>query len=124
MKTGISFLMIMMIATQFITAQTSNTLTPKEKKQGWVLLFDGVSSNGWTTSGGKPAPAGWEVKNGCISTLKGGKGGDLITAAEYSDFDFSVDYNIEPGCNSGIKYFYTKYETGGNLVMETQILDD
>ncbi len=124
MKTGISFLMIMMIATQFITAQTSNTLTPKEKKQGWVLLFDGVSSNGWTTSGGKPAPAGWEVKNGCISTLKGGKGGDLITAAEYSDFDFSVDYNIEPGCNSGIKYFYTKYETGGNLGMEYQILDD
>ena len=123
MKIGLSFL-IMMIGTQFITAQTSNTLTPKEKKQGWVLLFDGVSSNGWTTSAGKPAPAGWEVKNGCISTLKGGKGGDLITAAEYSDFDFSVDYNIEPGSNSGIKYFYTKYETGGNLGMEYQILDD
>src|SRR5690606_15856156 len=59
-----------------------------------------------------------------ITALKGGKGGDIVTETEYSDFEFSVDYNIEPGCNSGIKYFYSKYEKGGNLGMEYQILDD
>lgn len=99
-------------------------LSKKEIKQGWVLLFDGVSTQGWNTPAGKAVPAGWEIKNGCISTVKDGKGGDIITIAEYSDFDLSVDFNIEPGCNSGLKYFYTKYATGGNLGMEYQILDD
>ena len=124
MKKGFSFLILLALMAQIINAQTANTLTAKEKKQGWVLLFDGVSSTGWTTSSGKPVPAGWEVKDGSITAVKGGKGGDIITAGEYSDFDFSVDYKIEPGCNSGIKYFYTRYPTGGNLGMEYQILDD
>ena len=110
--------------TQVIYAQKSNTLTAKEKKQGWSLLFDGVSSKGWITPGGQPVPAGWEISNGCISTVKGVKGGDIISEGEYSNFEFSVDFKIEPGCNSGIKYFYTKYEKGGNLGMEYQILDD
>jgi len=101
-----------------------NTLTAKEKKQGWTLLFDGTSTNGFTTPGGKPVPPGWEVKDGNITNIKGGKGGDIITIGEYSDFELSVDYNIEPGCNSGVKYFFTKYEKGGNLGMEYQILDD
>ncbi len=105
-------------------SQNTNSLTSKEKRKGWILLFDGVSTNGWTTPGGKPVPAGWEVKDGSIATKKGGKGGDIITVNQYSDFELSVDYNIEPGCNSGIKYFYTKYEKGGNLGMEYQILDD
>ena len=64
------------------------------------------------------------MKDGCITAVKGGKGGDIITENEYKDFIFSVDFNIEPGCNSGIKYFYTKYPTGGNLGMEYQIIDD
>lgn len=99
-------------------------LSSKEIKQGWTLLFDGLTTNDWTTPSGKPVPVGWEIKNGCITTVQGGKGGDIITAGEYSDFELSVDFNIEPGCNSGIKYFYTKYATGGNLGMEYQIIDD
>lgn len=99
-------------------------LSSKEKKAGWILLFDGKTTNGWTTSAGKPVPSGWEVKDGCITTVKDGKGGDIVTVNEYKDFEFSADYNISPGCNSGIKYFYTKYEKGGNLGMEYQILDD
>lgn len=90
-----------------------------------MLLFDGVSTNGWTTSRGQPVPAGgWEVNNGCISTVIGGKGGDIITVNQYSDFELSVDFNITPGCNSGVKYFFTTYESGGNLGCEYQIIDD
>ena len=99
-------------------------LSAKEIKQGWILLFDGKTTNGWITPDAKTVPAGWEVKDGCITTVKGAKAGDIITVGEYSDFDFSVEYNIEPGCNSGIKYFYTKYATGENLGLEYQILDD
>ena len=106
-------------------SQTPNTLTRKEKKQGWTLLFDGTSTQGWTTPGGQPVPEkGWEVSSGALSTVKGVKGGDIITVNKYSDFDLKLDYKIEPACNSGVKYFFTRYETGGNLGMEFQILDD
>jgi hypothetical protein len=120
----IIFSLLLVAATQLCYAQKENSLTKKEIKEGWVLLFNGSNTEGWTTSGGKPVASGWVIKDGCISTVKGGKGGDIITANEYKDFIFSVDYNIEPGCNSGIKYFYTKYQSGGNLGMEYQIIDD
>lgn len=105
-------------------AQGDNTLTAGEKKNGWVLLFDGAGTAGWTTPGGKPVPGGWEVKEGSLTAKNGGKGGDIITVTEYAGFELGLDYNIAPGCNSGVKYFYTKYEKGGNLGIEFQILDD
>lgn len=105
-------------------AQKDNTLTPKEKKEGWVLLFDGTSTNGWKTAGGKPVPAGWEVSNGTLSTKKDGKGGDIVSDGEFGDFDLKADFNIAPEGNSGLKYFFTKYQQGGNLGFEYQILDD
>jgi hypothetical protein len=104
--------------------QTPNSLTTKEINQGWILLFDGVTTKGWTTVSGNPVLSGWDVSDGCISTKKGEKGGDIITLNQYSDFDLSLDFKIEPGCNSGVKYFFSKYETGGNLGMEYQIIDD
>lgn len=124
MKKRFSFLIVLLLMAFCVGAQKPNTLTAKEQKAGWVLLFDGKTTNGWTTSGGKPVPAGWAVKDDAISTVKDGKGGDIVTVNEYKDFDFMVDFKIVPGCNSGIKYFYTKYEKGGNLGMEYQILDD
>lgn len=107
-----------------VLAQPVNTLSPQEKKQGWVLLFDGVGTTGWTTPGGQPVPAGWVVENGTLTAKKGAKGGDIVTANQYADFDLQFEYNLEPEGNSGVKYFYTKYETGGNLGMEYQLLDD
>ncbi|GAB2589598.1 hypothetical protein GCM10027190_43150 [Spirosoma areae] len=107
-----------------VFSQQMNTLTPNEKKDGWVLLFDGSSTTGWTTSGGKPVPAGWVIQNRTLTAKKGAKGGDIISVNQYADFDLMLDYNLEPAGNSGVKYFYTKYETGGNLGMEYQILDD
>ena len=123
----IIYSLFLIFATQFAFCQKikENTLSKNELSEGWVLLFDGTTTNGWITSSGKPVPTtGWEVKNGCITTIKGAKGGDIITKDEYKDFIFSVDFNIEPGCNSGIKYFYTEYPNGGNLGMEFQIIDD
>ncbi|WP_138992871.1 DUF1080 domain-containing protein [Larkinella sp. C7] len=107
-----------------VFSQKANTLTAKEKKDGWVLLFDGTSSAGWKTPSGKPVPAGWEIKDGTLTAKKGGKGGDIISENQYSNFDLTFDYTIEPTGNSGVKYFYTKYEKGGNLGMEYQLLDD
>ena len=119
----LSVLFLLVLTTS--NSQTPNTLTSKEIKNGWVLLFDGTSTNGWTTINGQPVPAGgWEIVNGSINTVTGGKGGDIITVNEYSDFELSVDFKITPGCNSGIKYFFTTYKSGGNLGCEYQIIDD
>jgi hypothetical protein len=123
-KTGYVFIFLLLMPT-FIFSQTDNVLTSEERRQGWILLFDGVSTKGWTSSAGKPIPEGsWEIINGSLNTVIGSKGGDIITVNEYSDFELSVDFKIMPGSNSGIKYFFTHYKNGGDLGCEYQIIDD
>ncbi len=103
----------------------NNTLSSKEKKQGWLLLFNGKTSNGWMKSDGNPFPGkGWEIKDGILTIKENQKAGDIVTADEYADFELRVDFKIGPACNSGIKYFYTNYPTGGGLGMEYQVMDD
>jgi hypothetical protein len=101
-----------------------NTLTNYEKKQGWKLLFDGVSTNGWRGVNKDKFPEqGWEVKDGVLSVLASGKGGDIVTNDEYSDFELTFEFIITEGANSGVKYFITE-QKGGAIGLEYQILDD
>ncbi len=127
MKKVFVSILTFLVSSTIVFSQGDNTLTSAEKKNGWILLFDGTGTNGWTTTADKPVPgqgAGWKVEDGCISTVLEGKGGDIITKDEYSNFDLKVDFKITPGCNSGIKYLFTKYEPGGLLGCEYQVLDD
>jgi hypothetical protein len=105
-----------------------NTLTPKEKKEGWKLLFDGQTMNGW-----RPylhnKTATWVVQDG---TLKGlGKGSDstgyIISEDQFENFELKVEWKIASRGNSGILYmvvedpaYKTPYETGP----EFQLIDD
>ena len=104
-----------------------NTLTRKEVKQGWNLLFNGNNLDGWT-SVGKDAPPekGWDIENGVLTVNKGGaqRGGDIITKERFSDFDLMFEFKLTKGANSGVKYFFMRYEKGGWLGLEYQILDD
>ncbi|MFD2148317.1 3-keto-disaccharide hydrolase [Mucilaginibacter antarcticus] len=91
------------------------------------MLFDGTTAKGWTNSEGQPltaAPGGWEIINGALTLKKDAKGGDIFTTEEYENFEFVADFNIEPGTNTGIKYLFHKYDKGGNLGCEFQIIDD
>ena len=121
-------MVVWMITIPFLYSQTFNTLTPKEKKEGWILLFDGVNTSQWKSANDQPFKAsGWEIKNGVlgIKPVPGSQNyTDIVTQNEYSDFELTVDFKTTPGANSGIKYFYTKYEKGGYLGFEYQILDD
>lgn len=102
-----------------------NQLTKKEQKQGWTLLFDGTTTQGWMQANGKAFPEkGWQVSNGSLTVLENGKGGDIVTVDEYADFDLSVDFLLTKTANSGIKYFFNNYPKGGNLGMEYQVMDD
>ncbi len=102
-----------------------NTLSKKEEKKGWVLLFDGTTSAGWMKANGQPFPEkGWQISNGCLTVVEDMKGGDIVTVEEYADFELSVDFLLTKTANSGIKYLFTNYPTGSNLGMEYQVMDD
>lgn len=109
-----------------------NYLSPQERAQGWELLFDGKTTQGWRGVGKEAFPArGWKVENGeLIVEASGGaeaqNGGDIVTLADYSTFELQLDFMITPGANSGIKYFITEsYGTEGSAIgLEYQILDD
>lgn len=106
----------------FVSAQLPK-LSSKEIKQGWTLIFDGQSTNGWKKADGQNFPSvGWKIENGVISVdPSNGRGGDIITEQEYSDFELSLEFRIAEGANSGIKYFVLK---NTSLGCEFQILDD
>jgi hypothetical protein len=118
---GICFIMSM------VSAQLP-VLTKKEVKQGWVLLFDGQSSKGWERSNGNAFPStGWVINNGVLTVIPSKDshgGGDIVSLEDYSDFELKFDFKVTVGANSGIKYFFSKYEKGGLLGLEYQILDD
>ena len=109
-----------------------NNLSPQERAQGWKLLFDGRTTQGWRGAGKEAFPSkGWQVKNGelIVEAAKGeeaGNGGDIVTLDEYSTFELKLDFMITEGANSGIKYFITeKYGTDQSAIgLEYQILDD
>lgn len=50
-----------------VAAQTPNTLSKTEKKEGWQLLFDGSSTTGWHTYGQPAASPRWHVQDGALS---------------------------------------------------------
>ena len=85
-----------------------NTLTEQEKAEGWVLLFDGKTSANFRGYDKKTFPEkGWEIVDGtlhCINSGTGeaGFGGDVITTEQYKDFEFSLEWKIGKGGNSGI----------------------
>jgi hypothetical protein len=87
-------------------------------------IFDGRSLAGWTTVDGQPVTKGWEVVDGMIHlNTKNGRGGNIVTAREYRDFELRFDWKTEAGGNSGIKYRVQKYG-GRTLGLEYQIIDD
>ncbi len=109
-----------------------NYLSPQEEAQGWTLLFDGETTNGWRGVGKEAFPEkGWRVENGeLIVAASGGAeaahGGDIVTMDEYSTYEFSLDFMLTEGANSGIKYFITEsYGSAGSAIgLEYQLLDD
>ncbi|MCD7936613.1 MAG: DUF1080 domain-containing protein [Tannerellaceae bacterium] len=109
-----------------------NELTAQEKADGWKLLFDGKTTNGWRGAHKDAFPEhGWKVEDGQLIVLAsdGGEstnGGDIVSDGIYSAFEISVDFKITPGANSGIKYFVTEEEKqkGSAYGLEFQILDD
>ena len=105
-----------------------NSLTKQEAAAGWKLLFDGKTTQGWRMFKKQSFPhQGWVVEDGWLHCLgKGGGnkgGGDIITDAEFDDFELEWEWKIAPAGNNGVKYFVieTRDEALGH---EYQMIDD
>lgn len=112
---------------------TKNQLTVKEKEEGWELLWDGETSEGWRGARLDDFPKqGWEMENGVLSVLssngeESAAGGDIVTTDLYGDFELKVDFKLTEGANSGIKYYVDtdlNKGPGSSIGLEYQILDD
>lgn len=104
------------------TAQEHNTLTKKERKAGWQLLWNGKDLSGWkSNSPNGDMNKGWKAVDGELVIMAGSGAGDIITEKRYHDFELSIDFKITEGANSGIKYFIGE---NGSIGCEFQILDD
>lgn len=113
--------------------QIANTISEREAAEGWKLLWDGKTSEGWRGAKLDRFPdKGWSIENGILKVQKGNggesaNGGDIVTTRPYKNFKLKVDFRITEGANSGIKYFVdtnlNKGE-GSAIGCEYQILDD
>jgi Domain of Unknown Function (DUF1080) len=110
-----------------------NTISPAEARDGWVLLWDGKTTEGWRGAKLDHFPGnGWVIENGVLKVVNAGggestNGGDIITIRKYRNFELSVDFKISDGANSGIKYFVDpalNRGEGSAIGCEFQLLDD
>jgi len=112
---------------------TINKLTSVEKKNGWKLLWDGKTTQGWRGARLDDFPeSGWVIENDELTVLasngaESAAGGDIVTKELYGDFELQVDFKITKGANSGIKYYVDtdlNKGPGSSIGLEYQILDD
>ena len=106
----------------------NNTLTNNEKANGWKLLWDGKTTDGWHGAGVASFPQkGWIIEDGMLISNKGVNkwGGDIVTERKYRNFVLEADFKMTEGANSGIKYFIQSEPGKDNTIgFEYQIFDD
>lgn len=114
-------------------AATENPLlTAEEQKEGWQLLFDGSSTDGWHSYGGAPVGYAWKVVDGTLhfdgSLKKDTLAQDIVSNDEFENFHLKVEWKVDTNGNSGIMFYVNEdtskfkkpYWTGP----EMQVLDN
>jgi hypothetical protein len=113
-------------------AGSYNKLSAAEQKEGWQLLFDGNTRNGWHAYNNKSDASAWTVNNGILyldpaAKKNGAGGGDLTTNEEYENFDLKLDWKIDSAGNSGVIFLVQedpKYGASYLTGPEMQIIDN
>jgi hypothetical protein len=122
---GIAAIFGLLIVTSYDGyGQRHNRLTRAEKNQGWILLFDGKTTDGWRGYNYSEVPEQWGVKDGILHTT--GRGRDLIYDQKLLNFHLKLDWNISERGNSGL--FILGQEIEGKPIWHTapeiQIIDN
>lgn len=131
------FLMSCLISGSLISYSQNtalNKLAAGEMKEGWQLLFDGKTTQGWHTYGKNTVSDSWKVQAGILfldTSKKEGQpraGGDLVTDEEFDNFHLKYEWKIAKNGNSGLIFLVkedpAKYQRTYNTGLEMQILDN
>lgn len=126
---NIMFILVFALVSLSVLAQSEqiNTLTQKEKTEGWRLLFNGKNLDGWRKFQGKEI-SGWKVIDGVLNNSGVGSdhGGDIVTLEEFKNFKLSLEWKVAPQSNSGI-FYHVNEKLGGAIyesAPEYQLIDD
>lgn len=127
---GLSTILIMLP----VSGQEKNKLTEKEKKEGWVLLFNGSDFSGWRQCNGTEMPKNWIIEDQAMKVFTGegkkpgqGANGDILFGEKkFKNFEVSIDWKASKMANSGI--FINVREVPGKPIYyaapEIQVLDN
>jgi hypothetical protein len=101
-----------------------NKLSRKEIREGWKLLFDGTTTNGWRNFKKTDISKGWAVVDGSLCRMDQ-TAGDIVTQDEYDNFELELDYKVPHHANSGLMYRVSE-DKGATWATgpEVQILDN
>lgn len=132
-KISLLLSLLMVVSLSFAKKGGDNTLSKKEKKEGWVLLFDGKTTDEWRGYNKDGFPKGWVIEDSAIKCNGSGRGeagakdgGDIITKQQYQNFELTLEWKISEGGNSGI--FILGQEVEGEPIYmsspEMQVLDN
>ena len=125
----IAFVSLTIACKQTSKKKITTTQAPPAKKE-WLDLFDGVSFQGWHQFNSSKMSDAWTIEDGAMVLPDGtgnGKGNDIVTDNEYTNFELSIEWKIVEGGNSGIFWgvkeeegYGTPYQTGP----EIQVIDN
>jgi hypothetical protein len=82
-----------------VCSAADNELSAQEKREGWLLLFDGHTTNGWMNSDGT-APR-TPVVDGALNPHRAGHY-MLVHTQQWENFTLALDFKITARCNSGV----------------------
>lgn len=114
-------------ATQKPKEPAINTLTDTEIAEGWKLLFNGKDLDNWKIYNSGEV-MGWKIEDGILHNSGVGSdyGGDIITKAQFRNFDLYLEWKVSPESNSGVFFHVVEnvapalYQSGP----EYQLIDD
>jgi len=118
-----------------ISLKPLNILSTSEQANGWKLLFDGKSTQGWHSYGKTSIGSAWKTYQGelqlDVSKKDGWQtlgGGDIVTDEAFDHFHLQLEWKLQKNGNSGIFLFVNEeakqYPYAWNTGLEMQVLDD
>jgi Domain of Unknown Function (DUF1080) len=109
---------------------SSTNMNKTLQKRGWISLFDGKTTKGWTTYGKDSLGGSWKVEDGTLhldASDKSGRG-DIIHELELENFHLKFDWKIAKNGNSGVIFWVqndpAKYKYVWYTGPEMQVLDN
>lgn len=114
-------------------AIAQNTLTAKEKQEGWKLLFNGKDLKGWHSYLLMKPGKAWQVKDGAIELNKNDASvyedfADLVSDEEFENFDLKLEFKTDTCANSGVMFYVHEspeykntWETGPEMQIDDVI---